>query len=160
MNCQSDLYRGQDPKLITRRWFFEQCGVGLGAIALGSLFRQNGLAAPAALNPLAPRQPHFKPKAKRVIYLFMAGAPSHLELFDNKPDLAKWDGKLPPPDLIKGYRAAFITPNSTLLGPKFKFARHGQCGAELTDLLPYLSKVVDDIAIVKSMQTDAFNHAP
>src|SRR5262245_52593009 len=94
MNCQSHLFRGQDPTLVTRRWFFEQCGVGLGAAALGLLFRQSGLAAPGTLNnPLAPRDPPFKPKAKRVIYLFMAGAPSHLELFDNKPELAKWDGK-------------------------------------------------------------------
>jgi hypothetical protein len=165
MNCQSHLYRGQDPRRVTRRWFFEQCGVGVGAIALGALFRQSGLAATAAsagagVNPLAARQPHFAAKAKRVIYLFMAGAPSHLELFDNKPELAKWDGKLPPPELIKGYRAAFISPNSTLLGPKFKFARHGQCGAELSELLPHLAGVVDDIAIVKSMATDAFNHAP
>ena len=90
----------------------------------------------------------------------MAGAPSHLELFDNKPELAKWDGKLPPPELIKNYRAAFINPNSTFLGPKFKFARHGDCGAELSELLPHLAGVVDDIAIVKSMVTDAFNHAP
>ena len=100
------------------------------------------------------------PKAKRVIFLFMAGAPSHLELFDNKPQLAKFDGTLPPPELIKGYRAAFINPNSKLLGPKFKFAKHGQCGAELSELLPHLAEVVDDIAIVKSMVTDAFNHAP
>lgn len=160
MNCQSHLHRGMDPRLVTRRWFFQQCAVGLGSVALGALLRQNGLASNATLNPMAARQPPFKATAKRVIYLFMAGAPSHLELFDNKPDLAKWDGKLPPPDLIKNYRAAFITPNSTLLGPKFKFSRHGQCGAELTDLLPHLATVVDDIAIVKSMQTDAFNHAP
>ncbi|HSU52835.1 MAG TPA: DUF1501 domain-containing protein [Candidatus Dormibacteraeota bacterium] len=161
MNCQSDFYRGQSRKLITRRWFFEQCGVGLGTIALGSLFRENGWAAPSALaNPLAPKQPHFAPKAKRVIFLFMAGAPSHLELFDYKPELAKWNGKLPPAELIKGYRAAFINPNSTLLGPKFKFAKHGQSGAELSELLPHLAEVVDDIAIVKSMYTDAFNHAP
>src|SRR5262249_46210405 len=104
--------------------------------------------------------PHFAPKAKRVIFLFMAGAPSHLELFDNKPELAKHDGSLPPPDLIKGYRAAFINPSSKLLGPKFKFAKHGQCGAELSELLPNLATVVDDIAIVRSMVTDAFNHAP
>src|SRR5213078_2314712 len=96
MNCQTHLYRGHDPKLITRRWFFEQCGVGLGAIALGALFRESGRAASAALNPLAPRQPHFTAKAKRVIYLFMAGAPSHLELFDYKPALEKWNGKPPP----------------------------------------------------------------
>jgi hypothetical protein len=160
MNCQSHLYRGLDPKLVTRRWFFQQCGVGLGAIALGALFRENGWAANAALNPLAPRQPHFTAKAKRVIYLFMAGAPSHLELFDYKPALEKWNGKPPPEDLVKGYRAAFINPNAALLGPKFKFAKHGQAGAELSELLPRLAEVVDDIAIVKSMHTDAFNHAP
>jgi hypothetical protein len=140
------------PKLVTRRWFFEQCGVGLGSMALGQLL--------ASENPLAPKQPHFAPRAKRVIFLFMAGAPSHLELFDNKPQLAKFDGTLPPPELLKGYRAAFINPNSKLLGPKFKFAKHGQSGAELSELLPHLAKVVDNIAIVKSMVTDAFNHAP
>ena len=147
--------------MVTRRWFFQQCGVGLGTIALGQLFRQNGLAAPASLtNPLAPKQPPFAAKAKRVIFLFMAGAPSHLEMFDYKPELAKWNGKPPPAELVKGYRAAFINPNATLLGPKFKFAKHGQSGAELSELLPHLAEVVDDIAIVKSMWTDAFNHAP
>jgi len=150
-------------KQITRRWFFKECGVGLGAIALGSLLSEGRLSAAdkiAGSNPLAPRQPHFGAKAKRVIFLFMAGAPSHLELFDNKPELAKWDGKLPPAELLKGYRAAFINPNSKLLGPKFKFARHGQSGAELSELLPHLAEVADDVAIVKSMHTDAFNHAP
>ena len=161
MNCQSHLYRGLDPKLVRRRWFFQQCGVGLGAIALGTLFRESGWASPAALaSPLAPKQPHFPGKARRVIFLFMAGAPSHLELFDNKPELAKWNGKPPPAELIKDYRAAFINPNASLLGPKFKFARHGQSGAELSELLPHLAGVADDIAIVKSMHTDAFNHAP
>jgi uncharacterized protein (DUF1501 family) len=110
----------------------------------------------AAANP----QPHFPAKAKRVIFLFMAGAPSHLEMFDHKPQLAKFDGQLPPAELLKGYRAAFINPNSKLLGPKFPFARYGNSGAELSPLLPHLSKVVDDITIVKSMSTDAFNHAP
>src|SRR5438445_12496604 len=160
MNCQAHLYRGKNPAEITRRWFFQQCGVGLGAIALSQLFARNGWAAPLSNNPLAPKQPHFKPKAKRVIYLFMAGGPSHLELFDNKPELARWDGKLPPPDLLKGYRAAFINPNSKLLGPKFKFARHGKSGAELSELLPHLATQADDLCIVKSMVTDAFNHAP
>ncbi len=160
MSCQDHLYHGQSPQEISRRWFFQQCGVGLGAIALGSLFRENGMAAPSIVNPLAPKQPHFPAKAKRVIFLFMAGAPSHLELFDYKPQLAKFDGTLPPAELIKDYRAAFISPNSTLLGPKFKFAKHGKCGAELSELLPHLATVVDDIAIVKSMHTDSFNHAP
>ena len=131
-----------------RRWFFEQCGVGLGAMAMNALAAANS------------QQPHFAPKAKRVIFLFMAGAPSHLEMFDNKPQLAKFDGQLPPAELLKGYRAAFINPNSKLLGPKFPFAKYGQSGAELSELLPHLSKVVDDITIVKSMSTDAFNHAP
>ena len=136
-----------NPKQIARRWFLEQCGVGLGAMALGHLSGA-GLASD---NPLAPKQPHFAPKAKSVIFLFMAGAPSHLELFDYKPQLAKFDGTLPPAELLKGYRAAFINPNSKLLGPKFKFAKYGQSGAELSELLPHLAKVVDDIAIVKSM---------
>ena len=145
MNCQDRFYIGQDRKLVTRRWFFEQCGVGLGAIALGTLFRQSGWASPASLpNPLAPKQPHFAPKAKRIIFLFMAGAPSHLELFDYKPQLTKFDGTLPPPDLIQGYRAAFINPSSKLLGPKFKFQKHGQCGMELSELLPHIGALADD----------------
>jgi uncharacterized protein (DUF1501 family) len=160
MNCQSHWYYNKDPRLVTRRWFFRDCAVGLGAIALGSLLRQSGYAAEAGLNPLAPRQPPQAAKAKRVIFLFMAGAPSHLELFDNKPQLAKFNGTLPPAELLKGYRTAFINPNSKLLGPKFKFAQHGKCGAEVSELLPHLANVVDDVAIVRSMVTDAFNHAP
>ena len=137
----------------SRRWFLKECGVGMGALAFHSLLAR-------ADDPMSPRKSHHPAKAKNVIYLFQAGAPSHLELFDPKPMLAKFNGQLPPPDLIKGYRAAFINPNSKLLGPKFKFAKHGQCGAELSELLPHLATVVDDIAIVKSMNTDAFNHAP
>jgi hypothetical protein len=144
----------------TRRWFFRDCGVGLGAVALHSLLGGASAATPTAVSPLAPKQPPFPAKAKNVIFLFMAGAPSHLELFDNKPALAKMDGKLPPPDLIKDYRAAFINPSSKFLGPKFKFAKHGKCGAQLSELLPHLATVADDIAIVKSLYTEAFNHAP
>jgi hypothetical protein len=165
MNCQDHLYRRADPRQVTRRWFFEQCGVGLGSIALGHLLQDEGYSAEAgpataSVNPIAARVPHFAPKAKRVLFLFMAGAPSHLELFDNKPQLAKFDGTLPPPELIQGYRAAFIKPSSKLLGPKFHFAKHGQCGTELSELLPHMATVVDDIAVVKGMVTDAFNHAP
>jgi hypothetical protein len=133
-------------------------------MALQHLLQNEGHAAPAtgplAVNPLASKAPHYAPKAKRVLFLFMAGAPSHLELFDYKPQLAKFNGTLPPPELVKGYRAAFIKPSSKLLGPKFGFARHGQCGTELSELLPRLATVVDDIAVVKGMVTDAFNHAP
>jgi uncharacterized protein (DUF1501 family) len=160
MNCQDHLYRNADPKILARRWFFQQCGVGLGSIAATQILGGTSAASDASLNPLAPKKPPLPAKAKRVIFLFMAGAPSHLELFDNKPQLAKFDGTLPPPDLLKGYRAAFINPNSKLLGPKFKFAKYGKSGAELSELLPHLAEVVDDIAIVKSMTTDAFNHAP
>ena len=137
------------PQLIARRWFLRDCSVGLGAIALNGLLGEQAAAAP-----------HFAPKAKRVIYLFMGGAPSHLELFDHKPQLAKFNGTLPPPELLKNYRAAFINPNSKLLGPKFKFKKVGKNGTELGELLPHLAEIVDDIAIVKSMVTDAFNHAP
>jgi hypothetical protein len=140
-----------------RRWFLEQCGVGLGTLALTHLLGENGYAT---LDPLAPKTPPLPAKAKHVIFLFMAGAPSHLELFDYKPQLAKFDGTLPPPELLKGYRAAFINPNSKLLGPRFKFQRYGQSGTEMGELLPHLGEIVDDIAIVKSMVTDAFNHAP
>src|SRR6185436_16969857 len=122
MSCQDHLYRNIPPQTLARRWFLKECGVGLGAIALGQLAGDR--AARAAADPRAPRQPPIGARAKNVIFLFMAGAPSHLELFDNKPQLAKFDGTLPPAELLKGYRAAFISPNSKLLGPKFKFAKH------------------------------------
>src|SRR4051794_25388140 len=143
MNCQSHLYRGQDPRLLTRRWFLRDCGVGLGALALAELLREGAPAAAgsAVADPLAPRAPHHAPKARRVIFLFMAGGPSHLELFDYKPELARLDGRLPPASLLAGYRAAFINPSSRLLGPRFKFARYGRCGAELSELLPHLGAV-------------------
>ncbi len=158
----------EQAKQTSRRWFIEQCGVGMGALAMNQLLAQAGYAStphsaianPQSVNPLAPKKTHHPAKIKNIIYLFQAGAPSHLEIFDNKPQLTKFNGTLPPPELLKGYRAAFINPNSTLLGPKFKFAKYGQSGAELTDLVPHLSTVVDDICIVKSMVTDAFNHAP
>jgi hypothetical protein len=143
----------------SRRWFLKECGVGLGSIAATQLLAEESSAA-ADQNPLAVRQPHFEGKVKNVIFLFMAGAPSHLELFDYKPQLAKFDGKLPPAELLEGYRAAFINPNSKLLGPKFKFAKHGECGAEISEILPHTATVADELTIVKSMKTDAFNHAP
>ncbi len=160
---QSPESRAEFAKYVSRRWFLKECGVGLGTIALHSLLGETARAAapgPDLRNPLAAKAPHFPARAKNVIYLFMAGAPSHLELFDYKPQLAKFSGTLPPAELLQGYRAAFITPDATLLGPRFKFARHGQSGAELSELLPHLAEVADDIAIVKSMATDAFNHAP
>jgi hypothetical protein len=148
---------------VTRRHFFRECGVGVGKIALATLltdaFASRSHAAPA-FDPLTLRQPHFAPKAKRVIHLFMAGAPSQLDLFDRKPELARLEGKPLPPSIIRGQRYAFIRPDAGVLGPRFKFAKHGKCGAELSEMLPHLAKVVDDICLVKSVHTDQFNHAP
>jgi hypothetical protein len=164
MNCHDHLDPRCDPSLVSRRWFLGQCRVGLGAIALAQLLREGGYAAEvdsaSPANPLAPRRPHFAPRAKRVIFLFMAGGPSHLELFDHKPQLARFDGTLPPAELLQGYRAAFINPDAKLLGPKFRFARHGESGLEISELLPHLAQVADELAIIKGMTTDAFNHAP
>src|ERR1700689_4973931 len=134
MNCQTHLYRNQHPVAVSRRWFLKQCGVGLGAIALQNLMGNCAAATPASpADPLAQKVPQYPAKAKNVIYLFMAGAPSHLELFDYKPQLAKFNGTMPPPELLKGYRAAFINPNSKLLGPKFEFEKYGQSGAEVSE---------------------------
>src|SRR5207302_5867738 len=155
--------RREHAKLVTRRWFFRQCGVGLGSVALASLLGADKDAAAAnvkVVNPLAPKQPQFKPKAKRVIYLFMGGAPSQLDLFDHKPALGKYNGQPVPKEVVMGQKYAFIKPDAALFASEFKFARHGRCGAELSEALPHLAEVVDDIAIVKSMTTDAFNHAP
>jgi hypothetical protein len=145
---------------VSRRWFLRECGVGLGAIAATSLMTAEAATGAEVKSPLAVRAPHFPPKAKRIVYMFQAGAPSHLELFDYKPELARYDGKLPPQELLKGYRAAFINPRSALLGPKYKFNRHGRCGMELSELLPHMASVADEICLIRSMQTDAVNHAP
>jgi len=139
-------------KGLTRRWFLRDCGVGLGATALNSLLAQDQL--------LPAGRTHFRPKVKRVVYMFHAGAPSHLELFDPKPELTKRDGQLPPSELLKDYRAAFINPNSKLLGPKYSFHPHGQSGIELSELLPHTSKLTDDMCLIRSMHTEAVNHAP
>ena len=151
----------------TRRHFFQNCGVGVGKIALASLLAKEGFARAASLappsvsaSPMAPRATHFNATAKRVIYLFMAGAPSQLEMFDYKPKLAELAGKPIPPSVIQGQRYAFIQPDAAVLGPCFSFARQGQSGAEISEVLPHLAKVVDDIAIVRSMTTDKFNHSP
>ncbi len=163
MNYEQEL-RAESAKFITRRWFFQQCGVGLGSIALGSMLggtaTNAGAARPTAANPLAPRQPHHAAKARRVIYLFMGGAPSQLDLFDYKPSLQKYNGQPVPKEVVKGQKYAFIKPDAALYASEFKFARHGQSGAELSEALPHLATVADEIAIIKSMTTDAFNHAP
>jgi uncharacterized protein (DUF1501 family) len=137
---------------ITRRHFFEQASFGIGGLALASLV---GDAAHAQTPGL-----QFAPRAKRVIYLFMAGAPSQIDLFDPKPALVEHDGQDIPEEFVKGERFAFIKGKPKLLGSPFRFQRHGRSGTEISELLPHLAKVADDIAIVRSMQTTQFNHAP
>ncbi len=151
--------------LVTRRHFFKDCGVGLGSIALASLLSETASASQnSALgtqhSPLSPKQSHFTPKAKRVIYLFQAGAPSQLEMFDYKPELVKYNGKPCPPELLKGQTLAFIKPDAALFATEFKFAKHGKSGAEMSEVMTHLPKVADQITIIKSMMTDAINHAP
>jgi len=163
MNYEQEL-RSEAAKYITRRWFLKHCGVGLGSIALASLLGARetfgAVARPAGVDPLAPRPPHFKGKAKRVIFLFMGGGPSQLDLFEDKPSLKKYNGQPVPKEVVMGQKYAFIKPDAALFASEFKFAKHGQCGAELSEALPHLAEVVDDLAMIKSMTTDAFNHAP
>src|SRR6185369_14784103 len=156
----------ESKKLVSRRHFFRDCGVGLGSIALASLLKDDLIAAASQSSkgriagPLAPKQPHFAAKAKRVIYLFQAGAPSQLDLFDYKPELKKYNGKSVPQELVKDINYAFIRPDAGLYASEFKFARHGQSGAWVSDAMPFLSGVTDQIAIIRSMVTEAINHAP
>ncbi|HYO09543.1 MAG TPA: DUF1501 domain-containing protein [Tepidisphaeraceae bacterium] len=156
---------------LTRRQFFQTCGVGVGKIALASLLAGGGKAAlggtpstthavAAGTGALGPKSPHFPARAKRVIYLFMVGAPSQLDLFDPKPALAKFDGQPIPSDFVKDQRYAFIEKSAALMSSRYKFKQHGQGGLELSEMLPHLGAVADDICLIRSMHTDQFNHAP
>jgi hypothetical protein len=150
-------------KYRTRRQFFKDCSTGLGSIALASLLNERLFAAPTVAmkdDPLAPKKPHFPAKAKNVIYLHMAGAPSTLDLFDYKPKLNELNGKPCPESYIRGQQFAFIKGTPKLLGTPHQFAKHGKSGQEMSNVVPHLATVADEIAIVKSMYTDQFNHAP
>ena len=160
MNLDSEFF-AERRQHLSRRWFFKDCAMGLGGLALASLL--NGSRADAAVPSASMRGvklPHFAGRAKSVIYLFMAGAPSQLELFDYKPTLAKYNGQPVPKDILGGQTYAFIKPDSAIYAPEFKFERHGQSGQWMSEALPHLSQVADDIAVVRSVSTDAFNHAP
>jgi hypothetical protein len=147
---------------INRREFFKRSSLSLGSIALGSLLAQSiGHAAPTgAANPLAARPPHFPARAKHVIYLHMVGAPSQLDLFDHKPVLEKFHDQLCPQEMLEGKRFAFLRGHPKLAASPYRFTRHGKSGHQISELLPNLAKVTDEIAIVKSVQTDEFNHGP
>ncbi|HLJ94107.1 MAG TPA: DUF1501 domain-containing protein [Gemmataceae bacterium] len=156
-----------DLLLQTRRHFFQDCALGLGSLALASLLndRSAGAAESTAFtNPLAPKKPHFAAKAKSVIYLFMAGGPSQLDLFDYKPKLQELHGKPIPDSYLKNKRFAFMDSFTKqipqLLGTKREFARHGQAGTYVSECLPHIAGIVDELAVVRSVATDVFNHAP
>jgi hypothetical protein len=152
-----------DGLALTRRHFFARCPIGLGAIGLSTLLgREAAAVRPAVADPLAPRPPHFPARAKSVIFLFMAGGPSQLDMFEHKPDLDRLDGELIPESFIAGKRFAFMDKMARpkLLATKYRFARHGRCGAWVSELLPHTAGIVDELAFVSSCTTDLFNHAP
>jgi len=148
----------------TRRHFFGSCGVGLGTIALNQLLSGDASAKHVPVidpaNPMAERNSPLRARAKNVIYLHMAGAPSQLELFENKPKLNELSGKTPPPSLMKGKRFAFLKGNETLLGSTRKFGRYGECGMDLSEMFPHHRKIVDEVTWLRGMTTDVFNHGP
>lgn len=146
-------------KIQSRRSFFRSCAGGIETLALASLLEREGLAASSA-NPLAPKAPHFAPHAKNVICLFMEGAPSQMDLFDPKPALQKYSGQSLPPSMTKDLRLAFIKPTAAVLASPRKFTPHGQSGIEFSDYIPNIASCADDICLVRSMVTDAFNHHP
>lgn len=151
------MFSGQSPTEAlsqSRRDFFSKTASGLGSVALASLLRDDGLLASTA-------KPHFPAKAKNCIYLFMEGGPSQMDLFDPKPKLNELDGQPLPDSLLEKVKFAFIQKEAArLMGSPRTFKKYGQCGMELSDLLPHLSTCVDDIAMVRSMYCDQFNHLP
>jgi len=153
-------------RMYTRRHFIKESAMGLGALALGSLIGSCGSKAGSSsiafdpAHPLLPKSPPFPAKARSVIYLHMAGAPSQLELFDFKPELMKMDGQDCPPSLLEGKRFAFIRGVPKMLGPQAKFSQHGHSGSWISENLPHLSSVADEITFLKAVTTDQFNHAP
>src|SRR5947209_15422779 len=154
----------QQARFLTRRHFLRRCNSGLGLLALSSMLDLPALAsdagAPPRAHPLAPPPAPRVGKAKRIIYLDMSGAPPQHDLFDYKPKLNQLNGTPCPKEIFQGERFAFIKGTPKLLGSPFKFARHGKSGAWVSELLPHTASMVDDLAIVKSMWTDQFNHAP
>lgn len=145
--------------LQNRRRFLREAAGGLGMAALGDLLTADKLTA-ASVDPMTPRQPHFPGRAKHVIYMFMEGGPSQYELFDEKPVLQQWHGKPLPESMTKDLKLAFIKPTAAVMASKFKFERRGKSGMALSELLPHLGTCADDMTLVRSMHTDAFNHHP
>ncbi|MEW5979224.1 MAG: DUF1501 domain-containing protein [Acidobacteriota bacterium] len=154
----------QFKRIQTRRDFFKWCAGGIGTMALAHLLEIEGRTAVNGglpdINPLRPKPPHFAPKARNVIFMFMEGAPSHLDLFDPKPEMQKWDGQPLPESMTKNLRLAFIKPNAKVWASPRVFTRHGQCGMDWSDFMPHLATCSDDICMIRSMFTEQFNHHP
>lgn len=144
----------------TRRHFLRKSVLGVGGIALGSMLGCGDMGEEVSQNPLLAQASHYAPKAKRIIFLHMAGAPSQLELFDYKPALEKLHGLDCPPSLLEGKRFAFIRGVPSMLGPQATFAQHGESRSWVSNLFPHFTKVVDEVAFLKAVHTDEFNHAP
>ena len=147
-------------RIQSRRRFFRDCAGGIGTVAMAHLLGVEGRAGVPQVNPLAPKKPHFPPKAKNVIVMFMEGGPSQLDLFDPKPELKKWDGKPLPASMTKNLRLAFTKPDAAVLASPREFKPYGQCGTEFSDFIPHTASHADDICLIRSMYTDAFNHHP
>src|SRR5437870_4007015 len=156
--------REQFRRIQTRRKFFRECAGGIGTVALAQLLARDGRAAAddtnRDTNPLAPRKPHFAPKAKNVIFMFMEGGPSQIDLFDPKPELEKWHGKPLPPELTKDLRLAFTKPNAAVLASPREFLPQGKSGIEYSDFIPNIGSCADDLWLVRSMYTDGVNDHP
>jgi hypothetical protein len=142
----------------TRRQLFRNCGVGLGSIALGHLLQQDSVAAAESQGEL--QVLHHPAKAKNVIFLFQAGGPSQLEMFSHKPKLTELSGQATPSEFIEGKRFSFLGKDAKLLGSNRKFTPAGDCGMELSELLPHHRRIVDKVCFIRSMNTDVFNHGP
>src|SRR5688500_2156098 len=145
---------------LTRRALLQQGGLSLGAVALALLLRGESRAAEKTAANDSPGGAHHPPRAKNVIYLHMVGAPSQLDLFDHKPQLVKRDGELCPQEFLDGQRFAFLRGHPKLMGTQFKFQKHADGGIELSELLPALAKVAHELAIIKTIHTEEFNHGP
>lgn len=171
MNQAIPKTQSADMAKLLRRDFLLSSASGLGSVGLGAMLAQEGLLSPTTanandsletVNPLAPKPSHFDGPAKACIFIFMAGAPSQLDLFDPKPELLKQDGELLPKSIYEGVRFAFLKPETArLMAPvKRSWQRHGECGMELSDLVPHLGGVADDLCLIRSMHSEQFNHHP
>ncbi len=168
MQPATSFIQSQPALNLARRRFLVQGLGGAGAFALSSLLDSDGISAgektadkPSAHDPTLPRSPHFAPTAKRIIYIYLEGGPSQMDLFDPKPELNRLHGQPLPESKLENVKFAFLKKESaTLMGTPRKFSRYGECGMELSDLLPNIGSCADDLCLIRSMHTDQFNHLP